>query len=131
MFPSLNDTFQMHTNQIQHLESKKTDIYTAHNDLVDAYTDKESEMQCLQSKIAYLQVCSRQNNIEFRGVPESIPPNELTNFVQCLLKTLIPSLSDIELCVDRAHRITKSELLPDTAPRDILAHIHYYHHKAQ
>lgn len=39
MLASLNDTVKTHTTQIQHLESKMMDIYTAHNDLVDAYTD--------------------------------------------------------------------------------------------
>lgn len=64
-----------HTNQIQHLESKMRDLYTSHNDLIDAYTDQESEMQHLQNKIADLEDRSRQNNIKFRGIPESIPPS--------------------------------------------------------
>lgn len=129
MFAPLNDTVQTHTTQIQHLESKMADLYTAHNDLVDAYTDQESEMQRLQNKIADLEDRSRRNNIKFRGIPESIPPNELTNFVQRLMKALIPSLTDIKLCVDRAHRTPKPKFLPDTAPRDTLARIHYYHVK--
>lgn len=84
-------------------------------------------MEHLQYKIADLEDHSRRNNIKFRGIPESIPPNDLTNYMQCLMKALIPSLSDIE--VDRAHRIPKPKFLPDTAPRDTLARIHYYHVK--
>lgn len=45
------------------------------------------------------------------------------------MKALIPSLSDIELCVDRVHRIPKPKFLPDTVPRYTLARIHYYHVK--
>lgn len=45
------------------------------------------------------------------------------------MKALIPSLSDIELCINRAHHIPKPKFLPDTAPRDTQAHIHYYHVK--
>lgn len=45
------------------------------------------------------------------------------------MKAFIPSLSDIELCIDRAHRIPKAKFLTETVPRDTLAHIHYYHVK--
>lgn len=50
MFDSINDTVQMHDNKFQYLESKMADLYTAHNDLVNAYTDQESEMPPLQNK---------------------------------------------------------------------------------
>lgn len=55
MFDSIIDTDQMHDNKIQHLESKMADLYTAHNDLVNAYTDQEYEMPHHQNKIADLQ----------------------------------------------------------------------------
>lgn len=45
------------------------------------------------------------------------------------MKAVIPSLNDIEPCVDRAHPIPKPKFLPDRAPRDALARIHYYHVK--
>lgn len=45
------------------------------------------------------------------------------------MKTLIPFLSDIELCLNRADRIAKLKFLPDTGSRDTLAHIHYFHVK--
>lgn len=120
---------QTHTDKIQHLESKRADLYSTHNDLVDAYDDQESGLQRLQNKMAYLEAHLRLNNVKFRGIPESISPNELTNFVQRLMKALIPSLSDIEPCVNRAHHIPKPKFLLDIAPRDTLAHIHYYHVK--
>lgn len=74
MFAPLNDTVQSHTDKIQQLESKMVDLYSAHNDLVDAYADQESELQCLQNKMADLEDRSRRNNIKFRGIPETIPP---------------------------------------------------------
>lgn len=129
MFNPLHDTVQTHSDKLHHIENKMADLYNAHNDLVDAYADQENELQRVQNKLADLEDRSRRNNIKFRGIPESVPPSDLTNFVQRLMKALIPSLTDIELCVDRAHRIPKPKFLPDTAPRDTLARVHYYHVK--
>lgn len=129
MMAPLSATVQTNSDKIHYLETKMGELYSAHNDLVDAYTDQENENQRLQTKLTDLEDRSRRNNIKFRGIPESVPPNELTNFIQRLMKALLPSLSDIELCIDRAHRIPKPKFLPDTAPRDTLARIHYYHVK--
>lgn len=87
MFAPLHEIVHTHADKIYHLESKMVDFYSAHNDLVDAHADQESEMQFLQNKLACGAITS--NNIKFRNIPESIPPNKLTNFVQCLMKALI------------------------------------------
>lgn len=129
MLNALNDTVQTHTDKINHLESKMADLYSAHNDLVDTFAYQESEIQHLQNKIPGLEDRSRWNNINFRGILESIPPVELTNFLQRLIKTLIPTPSNIKLCIDRAPQIPKPKFLPDTAPRDTLARIPYFYIK--
>lgn len=54
-------------------------------------------------------------------------PADLTIFIQRLMKALITTLSDIELCIDRAHLFPKPMFLPDTAPRGTLVRIHYFH----
>lgn len=48
MFASLNDTVQTHADKIHHFESKMTDLYTAHNDLVEAYADQQIKLHRLQ-----------------------------------------------------------------------------------
>lgn len=55
MLATLNDKVQSHTDGIQELGTKMVDLYTAHNELVDAYTDQESEILCLWNKIADLE----------------------------------------------------------------------------
>lgn len=39
----------------------------------------------------------------------------------------MPSLSDQELHIDKVQRIPKPKFLPDIAPRDVLAHIHFFY----
>lgn len=41
----------------------------------------------------------------------------------------MPDASDMEVIIDRAHRLSKPSFLTDTVPRDVLARIHYYHIK--
>lgn len=123
---SLQNTVQFHDEKIQYVETKMVKLYKAHNDLVDAYANQENDIQRLKTKIVDLEDHSRCNNIKFRGIPESVAPSDLTNFLQRLMKPLIPSLYDLGLCIDRAHRIPKPKFFSDTAPRDVLAQIHFY-----
>lgn len=40
------------------------------------------------------------------------------------MKHFIPSISDLELAIDRAYRIPKLDFLPASVPRDVLARLH-------
>lgn len=48
------------------------DLFSAHNELVDGFADHEDELQRINLKLPDLEDRSRQNNIKFRNVPESI-----------------------------------------------------------
>lgn len=105
------------------------DLYAAHNNLVDACADQKAEIQHLQNNIARLEDHSLQNNTKFRGILESVPAAELTNFLQRLMKALVCTLSNINLCIERAHWITKPKFLLDITTRDTLVRIYYFHVK--
>lgn len=47
------------------------------------------------------------------------------------MKQLIPSVTDLEMAIDRAHRIPKLDFLPASVPRDVLARINFYHNKIE
>lgn len=51
----LSDTVQTHADKLHHLKTKMADLSSAHNDLVDAYTDQRNELQHLQNKMADLE----------------------------------------------------------------------------
>lgn len=82
------------------------------NDLVNAYVEQKN--------------FSRRKNIKMRGVPETVPPSELQAYAINLFSTLIPELTQIELTINRIHRIPKPQHLEDSIPRDVLMRIHYY-----
>lgn len=47
MLVSINGTVQTHADKIHHLELNMADLYTTHNDPVDAYTNQETKIQSL------------------------------------------------------------------------------------
>lgn len=61
----LATVLQHQDQRLQHVENKMSDLFTAYNDIVDACTEHEDEMQAINLKLADLQVRSRRNNIRF------------------------------------------------------------------
>lgn len=126
---SLASVVQQQDQRLQHVENKMSDLFTAHNDMVDVCTEHEDEMQAIHLKLADLEDRSRRNNIKFRNVPESVQPPELVRFLQSLMRALVPDLTDRDLEIDRAHRLPKPPHLPAEKPRDVLARIHFFNAK--
>ena len=48
-----------------------------------------------------------------------------------MFKALIPGLADIDVTIDRIHRLPKPSHLPETVPRDVLLRLHFFHIKEQ
>lgn len=63
--------------RVCHMESKMGEFATAHNELVDAYNEKDGKRTAIKAKLTDLEDRSRRNNIKLRGVSESISPPEL------------------------------------------------------
>ncbi|CAH2252804.1 Hypothetical predicted protein [Pelobates cultripes] len=109
-----------------HLEEKTEEMLDAHNKLTDAHTALENKVRFLEGKIADNEDRDRRNNIRLRGVPETIGPQDLTKFVQKLFKTLIPTLEEADLLLDKTHRLHKPRHLPASIPRDVITMVHYF-----
>ncbi|CAH2275924.1 Hypothetical predicted protein [Pelobates cultripes] len=114
-----------------HLEENTEGILTAHNELADAHTALENKVKYLEGKIADNEDRDRRNNIRIRGIPENVSPQDLTHYVQKLFKSLIPSMTDADLRLDRTHRLPKPRHLPATIPRDVITRLHYFTVKDQ
>lgn len=97
-----------------------------HNDVVDSVTDHQNEITWFKYKIVDLKKRSRRNNVKFRGITEAIAPQDLQRFLQQLMKVLISSLSDMDLVIDRAHRVPKTPFVQANLPRDTLPRIHLF-----
>lgn len=86
------------------------DLCSAHNDMVDRFTDHDDELQLIQIKL--------------RNVPETVQQSDLVQYLMSLMCTLVPELTDLE--IDRAHRFPKPPHVPASTPRDVLARIHFF-----
>lgn len=115
--------------RVSHVEDKMGEFSDSHNSLVDSHNRLEDELDSLKTKLADMEDRNRRNNIKFRGIPESVPPAELTPYLQRLIREVLPSVTTHDLIIDRAHRLPKPKGLPDTVPRDVIARIHFYHIK--
>lgn len=131
MLKPINASVHDLQQRMSHTEHKMEDAFSAHNNLVDAYKEQQNDLQKMAAKLADMEDRSRRNNIKFRGIPESITTNDLQGYIRQLLRTLVPNATDMELTIDRAHRLPKPSFLPDTVPRDVLTRIHYYHIKEE
>ncbi|CAH2221460.1 Hypothetical predicted protein [Pelobates cultripes] len=103
---------------------------------VNALEVKADEL-CLANDAMMEKICrmevdledrSRCNNIHVRGVPETIPSEELPNYLQQLFRAIQPSLEPADL-MDRAQRVPKPKNLAQDVPRDIVTRLHYYSSK--
>lgn len=59
------------------VEEHITEMAKAHNELLDAHDHHTDEIQSINLKLADLEDRSIRNNIKFRGIPESVLPNDL------------------------------------------------------
>ncbi|KAG8579381.1 hypothetical protein GDO81_010854 [Engystomops pustulosus] len=112
-----------------HIENKMTEITTAHNDMADVTISMEEQLQSMQAKLADMEDRSRRNNLRFRGVRESVKPDDLTEYLTDYFSLLLPQASQTDLIIDRAHRLPKPKHLAGDVPRDVIVRIHFYHIK--
>lgn len=87
------------------------DFAVARNKLVDAHNEDEDVLTAIKLKLADLEDRSRRNNVNFRGVAETIPPADLRYHIQQIIASLLPEVTKREINVDRAHRLPKPSFL--------------------
>lgn len=63
-----------------------------------------SDLNAIKSKLADLEDRLRRNNVKFRGVAETVLPNDLRRYLQKMTMTLLPDTPEHEVVIDRAHR---------------------------
>lgn len=64
-----------------------------------------------------------------RGIPESVLPSALNDYLLKIMAAFLPNAPPAELVIDRNHRLPKPTHLPDTIPRDTIVRIHFLHLK--
>ncbi|CAH2292404.1 Hypothetical predicted protein [Pelobates cultripes] len=126
---SLRRDVQEIGKRTSHIESKMEEDAAAHNDLATHVESLEEKLLLTESKLADMEDRSRRNNLPLRGVPESVFPAVLQEYVRGLLRAYAPKIPADMLLLERVPRVSSPCHLPDSSPRDVLLRAHYYHVK--
>lgn len=126
MMKDFRSDIQSIVARTEHIESKMADFATSHNLLIDSHTALEEEVHRLSNKVLDLEDRSRRNNIRLRGIPESVTPDQLNQFLTDFMAVAMPNRSSQELLIDRIHRLPKPKHLSLQVPRDTIARIHFF-----
>ena len=117
--------------RVEHIESKMGEYASTINNLVDASEVQEESSEWIKNKLADLEDRFRRNNMKIRGIPESVQPLDLRSYAIDLFSSLLPDLTNVDLTIDRIHRLPKPAFLPAAIPRDVILHMTFFHVKEQ
>lgn len=92
------------------------------------HNDQDEEMGKLKAKV---EDCSWRNNVKLRGVPESVQNVQLNQYACYIICTILLSIPDSEIVIDRTCCLPKPSYLLDNIPRDVIMRVHFYHVKDQ
>lgn len=126
-----NTNLQAVETRVEHIEQKMGEYAVTINDLVDSHEEREGDTDWLKDKIADIEDRNRRNNLKIRGIPETVQQADLRSYATSLFKSLLPDLSDLEITIDRIHRLPKPTYLSEHIPRDVILRLHFYHAKEQ
>uniref|UniRef100_A0A8C5PMH8 Uncharacterized protein n=1 Tax=Leptobrachium leishanense TaxID=445787 RepID=A0A8C5PMH8_9ANUR len=108
------------------LEDKMAETTEAHNIMAARVDEMEDRLERYANKIADLEDRSRRHNLKIRGIPESVSPRDLRQYVTEFLSHLLPDATMDSLLMDRVHRIPKPPSAPPNVPRDVILRLHYF-----
>lgn len=124
MMGEFRSDIQLLVSRMEHIESKMADFAKSHNSLIDSHTALEEEVNKLSAKVLDLEDRSRRNNIRLRGIPETVSPDALKQFLTEMMSITLPNYAPQDLIIDRIHRIPKPKHLGPHITR-----VHFYHVK--
>ncbi|CAH2248813.1 Hypothetical predicted protein [Pelobates cultripes] len=103
----------------------------AHQDLVDTVKDLQKQVNQQAEKMTDSEDRSRRNNLRIRGIPNNVEISELLDYFQTMVKTVLPRATNMDLLVDRIHRLPKTNKAPVAAPKDTIVRLHFFHVKEE
>lgn len=113
-------------DRVSHIKANIGDFTNTVNYIIDTQEDQAHDTNCIKDRIAYIEERSHRNNSKIRGVPESVQTPDLSAYARGPIKFLLPDTKNIELVIDRIHRLPKPTFLSDTMPRDVIFQIFFF-----
>lgn len=110
-----NRDIQAVGNRVDHIEEEYAETI---NDLDDAHDEREGENEWMKAKLADME--DRSRRIKNKGIPETVQQSDLNLYAATLFKNLLPSLTDLDVTINRIHHLPKPTHLSDHIPRDLL-----------
>ncbi|CAH2300970.1 Hypothetical predicted protein [Pelobates cultripes] len=115
-----------HTAQV---EKQMDEFVEAHNSLTNKLQELGSILHDHALKMANMEDRSRRNNLQIRGIPESILNPALNTYLLDLFQALTPETIPDQLIINRAHWLRRPKHLPYSTARDVIVRVHFYHAK--
>lgn len=81
-------------------------------------------MELVRAKLTNMEDRSRRNNLEMRGISESVLHTDLCSYATTIFNANLPALSDLDLTIDRIHHLPEPPHLSELR-------FHLYHPKEQ
>lgn len=86
----------------------------------------------METKLLDQEGRARRNNIRIYGIPQGAEGNNITNFLENLLRESLDFPQDLELKIERAHRaLALRSTNPQAKPRSIVAKLAIYRIKEE
>lgn len=95
-------------DRVSHIEANMEDFTKTVNDIIHTQEKQTHDTKWIKDKIADIEDRSRRNNIKIRGILESMQPVDLPSYARGLIKAILPNTKNIELVIDRIHRLPPS-----------------------
>ncbi|XP_056598310.1 uncharacterized protein LOC130416975 [Triplophysa dalaica] len=114
------------TERMEEAETRVGRVEDITLDLTEALTESIKRQRSIQNKLNDLESRSRRNNIRLFGVGEGEEGRSVTQFVTDFLKRELPSLAELDLKIQRAHRIFTAKPRNNINPRQIIVNFQEY-----
>lgn len=89
-------------DRVSHMESKMGEFTSNFNELVNAHSEQQEDMEWMKDKLANLEDRSRKNKVK---IPQSVKPVALKDFFTKLMSDHLPEAPPSDLLLD--HRLPK------------------------
>ncbi|CAH2285909.1 Hypothetical predicted protein, partial [Pelobates cultripes] len=94
------------TTQSQKLEAQNAELQHTQSSLTNSLESMEDR--------------HRSRNVKIRGIPETVIPEDLTQYARRLIATILTPQQEKQTMIDGVYRIPRATRAPADSPRDVI-----------